>query len=266
MKQHLYAKRTKQVLLAASFAAGLGLSAAPAYAGAGLNPHADEILRSMSSFIAGTKSFSVDADIENEVVNMGGQKLQFNSRSSLLVDRPSRFHVSRKGRFADAVLYFDGAKLTIFGKNLNAYVQKDLKGTIDDAIHGVEASTGLSAPGADLILANPYATLSAGVVSSGYYGKAYVGGVETHHLAFRTAKVDLQLWVKAGAEPLPMKYVITSKWITGAPQYSVQLSNWNLKPQVTAQQFAFSPPQGSRKIAAIPVDEAGEITLSEENK
>ena len=53
---------------------------------------------------------------------------------------------------------------------------------------------------------------------------------------------------------------------TGAPQYSVQLSNWNLKPQMTAQQFTFSPPEGAKKIDAIPVDEAGEIILPEEKK
>ncbi len=63
---------------------------------------------------------------------------------------------------------------------------------------------------------------SSGAVSSGYYGTAYVGGIECHYLSFRSTKVDLQLWVKVGDEPLPMKYVITSKWITGAPQYSVQ--------------------------------------------
>ena len=266
MKHHKLAEHAKNGLLVASLAVGFGLSTIPAHAASDLNPHADEILRSMSKFLAGTQTFSVDADIGYEIVNHSGQKLQFNSRSTVLIDRPSRFHVTRKGRFADADLTYDGAKLTIFGKNLNAYVQQDLPGTIDDAIRGVEMLTGLSAPGADLILSNPYAILSSGVISSGYYGKAYVGGVETHHLAFRTDKVDLQLWVKDGDEPLPMKYVITSKWITGAPQYSIALSNWNLQPQFTVQQFAFSPPQGAKKIDALMVDEAGEIVLSEEEK
>jgi hypothetical protein len=53
--------------------------------------------------------------------------------------------------------------------------------------------------------------------------------------------------------------VITSKWITGAPQFSVQLSNWNLKPQISDQQFEFSPPAGAKKRDALTVDEAGEM-------
>ena len=210
MNHNLVVKSAKQGLLAASLAVGFGLSAGIAWAAAGINPDADEILQSMSKFLAGTQSFSVDADISNEVINLDGQKLQFNNRSTMLIDRPSRLHVTRKGRFVDADIVYDGTKLTIYGKNLNAYVQKDLPGTIDDVIAGIESQTRFSAPGADLILSDPYAALISGVVNSGYYGTAYMGGVETHHLGFLNAKVDLQLWVIAGDVTLPMKYVITS--------------------------------------------------------
>jgi len=124
----------------------------------------------------------------------------------------------------------------------------------------------LSFPGADLLLADPYAVLSSGVTSSGYYGKSYVGGVQCHHLAFRTAKVDWQIWVKDGGEPLPMKYVITSKWMAGAPQYSIELSDWNLKPAIPADRFGFVVPQGAKKLETLAVDEAGEFTAPEEGK
>jgi len=256
----------KRGLLAASLAVCFSLPAVPAIAADELNPDADEILQSMSNFFAGTQAFSVSADISSEVITLEGQKLQMNSHANLLIDRPSRFHVTRQGRFADAELFYDGAKLTLFGKTLNAYVQKDVTGTIDDAIHAIEQGTGLSLPGADLLLSDPYKALASGVTSSGYYGKAYVGGVECHHLAFRTPKVDWQIWVKAGDEPLPMKYVITTKWMTGAPQYSVQLSNWNTKPVIAASRFKFVAPQGAEKLEALPVDETGEITDKQEGK
>ena len=181
MKHHPVSKYAKQGLLVASLAVGFGLSTGPAFAAPSLNPDADEILRSMSSFLAGTQSFSVDADIGNEIVSLDGQKLQFNSRSTLLINRPAHFYVHRKGRFVDADLVYNGAKLTIYGHDLNAYIQKDLAGTIDDAIVDIESETGLSAPGADLLLSNPYAALSSGVVSSGYYGRAYCTSSE--HMA-----------------------------------------------------------------------------------
>lgn len=253
-------------LLAASLTLVVGLSAGSAIAAEGVNPDADEILQSMSRYLADTKAFSVSADISNEIITLEGQKLQMNSHSDLQFERPSRFYVSKQSGSADVELFYDGARLTLLGKTANAYVQKDVAGTIDDAIHAIERGTGLSMPGADLLIANPYAALSSGVTSSGYYGTAYVGGVECHHLAFRTAKVDWQIWVKSGNQPLPMKYVITTKWLTGAPQYSVQLNNWNTKPVIAANRFKFVAPKGAVKLDALPVDETGELTVKQENK
>jgi hypothetical protein len=156
--------------------------------------------------------------------------------------------------------------VTLLGKALNAYVQKDLKGTIDDAIRALEQRTGLTLPAADLLLSDSYSALTSGVISSGYYGRAFVGGVETHHLGFRTPKVDWQIWVKTGNAPLPMKYVITTKWMTGAPQYSIQMSNWNTDPVIAPGAFSFIPPKGSIGLEVLPVDETGEIVSNQEGK
>jgi hypothetical protein len=257
---------TRRSLAVASLALCLGLPVTAATASEGINPDADEILRSMSNFLAGTKAFSVSADTSNEILTLEGQKLQLNSRSTLIVERPSGFLLTRQGRFADAALFYDGAALTLQGKTLNAYVQKDVAGTIDDAINAIERETSLSVPGSDLLLSDPYAALTSGVTSSGYYGKAYVGGFECHHLAFRTPKVDWQIWVRAGDEPLPMKYVITTKWMTGAPQYTVQFTDWNTKPMIVPGRFKFAVPAGAVKLDALPVDETGEITEQQENK
>jgi hypothetical protein len=244
----------------------VGLFATPAMAAEALNPDADEILRSMSKFLASTKTFSVSADISNELVTIDTQKLQLNGHATLVVERPSRLYAARQGKFADAEFFFDGSKLTIYGKSLQGYVQQDVAGTIDQAITAIELASGLSMPGADLLFSDPYAVLSSGIRSSGYYGMAYVAGVRCHHLAFRTATVDWQIWVKDGDEPLPMKYVITSKRVAMSPQYSVVLSNWNTKPTIAANRFQFVAPPGARKLQGLSVDETGEITTSEEGK
>lgn len=256
MKRESFLKRG---LLAASLSAALGLSVMPAPAAAQFNANADEILRAMSAHLGGLKAFSVSADISNEIITSEGAKLQFNSSSNLLIERPSKFHATRQGRFSDAVMNYDGTQLSLHGKLVNAYVQKDLKGSIDDAIRAIEQGTDLTMPGADLLLSDPYTALTSNAISSGYYGRAFVGGVETHHLGFRTPDVDWQIWIKAGDDPLPMKYVITTKWMTGAPQYSLQLNNWNTKPVITRTSFTFVPPEGAVSVEALPVDETGEL-------
>ena len=257
---------TQRGVRAVSVAVLVGLATGSAFAAELPNPDADEILRAMSKFIGGTKAFSVSADISNEVITREGQKLQFNSSANAVLERPSRLYVARHGGLVDAEILLDGKTLTVHGKNANAYAQKELAGTIDDALMTLETRLGVSLPGGDLLIADPYAVLSSGVISSGYYGTQIVGGIESHHLAFRNAKVDWQLWVKTGDEPLPMKYVITTKFTTGAPQYSMQFSNWNLKPTIKAGQFTFVAPSGAQKIETLPVDETGEISIQQGSK
>jgi hypothetical protein len=130
----------------------------------------------------------------------------------------------------------------------------------------VASELGLDLPATDLLVADPYAALVPGVTGSSYHGTAYVQGVECHHLSFREDEVDWQLWVKTGDEPLPMKYVITTKWLTGAPQYSVEMHGWDLAPAIPADRFTFSPPEGAVKLEGLPVDETGELRPAEESK
>jgi hypothetical protein len=263
MKQQV---RGRHVLRAAVLSVVFGVCAGAASAADGINPDADEILRAMSRYLAGTPAFSVSADIGNEVVTLQGQKLQFNSSADVMVQRPSRVHVTRRGRFADAEVFYDGKQLTLHGKTLNAYFQKDLTGTLDQALDALEKGLGISMPGGDLLLADPYKALTAGVTSSSYLGISYVGGVAAHHLAFRTPTVDWQVWVREGNEPLPMKYLITTTWTTGAPQYSVQFSNWNTRPSIPANRFTFVAPKGATRVDALAIDEMGELGAPQGSK
>ncbi|MBW1932568.1 MAG: DUF2092 domain-containing protein [Deltaproteobacteria bacterium] len=56
---------------------------------------------------------------------------------------------------------------------------------------------------------------------------------------------------------MPMKYVITAKWQTGAPQYEIRLRDWDTK---------FSVPDGAIKLKTIMVNETGEFISTEEGK
>ena len=233
----------------------ISLAPGPVMSAESIDPDADSVLKSMSSYLGGIKTFSVNADIDDQFITHNGQKLQLSSFATVVIERPEKFHIQRKGMIADAEFIFDGITLTLHGRKRNIYAQIEVPGIIDDAIRGYELETGIPAPGADLLFADPYAVLSSGVESSAYLGIAYVNGVECHHLAFREAKVDWQLWVQAGDAPLPMKYVITTKWHTGAPQYEIRFRDWDTNPQINDKRFTFSAPEGATRLETIPADE-----------
>jgi len=251
-------RRTARVAVAAL---GLVLVAAPAMSAAGVDPEADEILREMSVYLGGLSAFTADADVANEILDLAGQKLQLSSSASVVLQRPGRLHMSRQGGIADVEVFFDGSSVTLYGKTHNVYVQIESPGTIEDALQTLRGEIGIDVAAGDLFYADPYPGLVTDVVSGAYLGWGYVNGIRCHHLAFRAAQLDWQIWIQTGDTPLPMKYAITSKWVTGAPQYTVRFHNWNTKPKIRASQFEFTAPKGAERLDSIPVDEAGQLRI-----
>ena len=220
---------------------------------------ADHTVRAMSDYLGHLVAFSADYDVDTQVIDHSGQKLDVTSSGSLLVERPGKIYATRLTGSTDVEIYLDGRTLTVYGKRLNTYAQIANVGTIDGAIEAVRSRLGFDVAAADLLYANPYPGLMTDVTSGVDLGPDVVNGVACEHLAFRAAQVDWQLWVQPGARPVPMKYVITSKWVTSAPQYVVDFRNWNVNPSISGRRFAFTPPQGAQKVGTIPTNVVGEI-------
>lgn len=105
-------------------------------------------------------------------------------------------------------------------------------------------------PGADLLVANSYEVLTSDVISSAHIGRGVIDGVECEHLAFRGKDTDWQIWIQVGDHPLPRKYVITSKAVAAAPEYTVVIREWKTDAQPSARDFVFTPPAGAQKLDA----------------
>jgi len=223
-----------------------------------IDPDAATVLDSMQTYLGGLPSFTALYDVEIDAITQDGEKLKLSSSGELLVRRPGKLYATRNGMLADAEVFLDGKQLTIYGKGLNGYIQYPAA-SIDEAIDELRDNTGFDAPGADLLSAKPLDPEVTDLVTGVYVGMAYVGGVEAHHLAFRGDRVDWQLWVQAGDHPLPLKYVITSKWLTGAPEYELRLSNWNVSPTVDDARFTFVPPPEATKLTSVEFDEIGQF-------
>jgi len=255
----LRARTVVGVIAVVSAVLVLGLPFTGVRAQGAVDADADHTLRAMSDYLGHLVAFSADYDVDTEIIDHSGQKLDFVSSGSLLVQRPGKIYATRLTGSTDAEVYLAGGLLTVYGKGVNAYAQIANVGSIDAAIEAVRSQWGFDVAGADLLYANPYPGLMTDVMSGVDLGPDIVDGIAAVHLAFRAAQVDWQVWVQPGARPLPLKYVITSKWVTGAPQYVVELRNWNVNPSINEQRFAFAPPQGARKITTIPTNVIGEI-------
>ena len=208
---------------------------------------AAKVLKAMTDYVASQKDISATYDTDIEVITNDLQKIQFASSGQMLLSRPNKIRASRIGGYADVELVFDGKTLSILGKNLNAYAQTETAGSIDQLVAGLRNEFGMAIPGADLLLSGAYDELMKDVLDAKHIGRGVINGVECDHLAFRNNDVDWQLWVEVGTQPIPRKYIITNKAVTGMPQYTLRIKDWKTDLQVAADAFAFKPPTDAKK-------------------
>lgn len=238
------------ILLVASMAASP--TPAEGQQAADVEPKADQILRKSSDFLDTLKQFQIDADGTSDHLLSTGQKLQHAESIVAAVQRLDRLRVEIKGERRNLRLIYDGKKISLLDTDHNFYAQTAVPATIDEALRHAVDHFGIRAPLSELLYTNSYAVLSENVESGFYVGKSVVRGVKTDHLAFRTDEVDWQIWIEDSRTPLPRKLVITLKWMTAAPQYTVWLS-WDLSPKWSDSFYTFIPPTNARKIDFWPI-------------
>jgi hypothetical protein len=220
---------------------------------------ARKILKAMSDYVTSQKTLSLTFDTDIEVVTPELQKIQFTSSGSIMLSRPDKLRATRIGGYADVELVFDGQAFAVLNKDDNAYTQLDAPGSVDQLIERVRDQFSIAMPGADLLLSRVYEELIEDVIDAKHIGHGVIDGVECDHLAFRNPDTDWQLWVEVGARPIPRKYVITSKAVTGAPQYTLRIKEWRTDVPANADAFAFKPPQGATKVAADALHNIDEV-------
>ncbi|MDG2273242.1 MAG: DUF2092 domain-containing protein, partial [Halioglobus sp.] len=64
---------------------------------------------------------------------------------------------------------------------------------------------------------------------------------------FRSEDIDWHLWI-GETDGLPCKYMITSRWISGQPEFEMTFSDWNLAPELTSDSFALEKPDGYAEV------------------
>ena len=219
---------------------------------AGVEPKADATLRAMTTYMAGLKQFSATTENTIEAVTADGQKIQFVSPATLTFQRPDKLVARRRGDVADQAFFYDGKTLTLYDPGTAHYSTVPAPDNIDAMLEFAQSKLDVTAPGSDLFDTRAYDKLMQDVKAGTYIGLEVVAGQRCHHLAYKGAEVDWQLWVREGKRPLPCRYVITSKKIAGAPQFTVQILTADTNPKTPAAMFRFVPPAGAKAVEFLP--------------
>ncbi len=215
-----------------------------------VEPDADQILRQMTDYLASLRSFSVRTAVADEISLKTGEKIQMMSNAEVSVQRPNRLRSTQRGGNGLGIWY-DGQNMVIACKANGSYQTLPGPPNLDAAIDQMRDKFDIDAPGADLLFSRPYDILTEQVTSGRLIGRETIDGVPVNHLAFRGDQIDWQLWIKDGPQPLPLRYVITTKDVAGKPQFAVDMSDWNTQPNLPASTFQFQPPAGAKPASAV---------------
>jgi hypothetical protein len=217
----------------------------------GVDAEADRMLRQMADYLSGLQSFTVQNFAVDETAFKTGEKIQATSDSEIAVQRPNHLRSTQRGAGEGLGLWYDGKTMTVACKANGSFESVAAPANIDEAIDKVRKHFKVDAPGADLLYSKPYEILMEQVVSGRVIGRETIQGIPANHLAFQGEDVDFQIWIQDGNQPLPLRFVITTKAVKGNPQFTVQLSNWNTQPKLSAADFTFQPPAGAKAATGV---------------
>jgi hypothetical protein len=210
---------------------------------------AQAILKRMADLLKQTKQYTVTVDSEYDVVQKSGEKIEFGEVRKLTVVRPDRIRVdmeSRDGR--KGTLCYNGQDIVIFDARDNVYSSARKPSDLDHLFDHFKDDLEINMPLGQVFSAGLEKAKMKKISSVCYVGEATIAGVRCDHLAGTTGKVDFQVFVAQGDQPLPRRIVITYRKETGKPQFRAQISDWQLNVNASESTFAFTPPQGAERI------------------
>jgi hypothetical protein len=180
------------------------------------------------------------------------------------VGRPNRIAVVLTGdQPGRGTVISDGESLVIHQKqkDANRYESSPAPATLAELVDNPYLRTMLGIGGADVITKvvlaeDPAAALLKGVQDLSVAGSEEVDGRPCTHLVAQTESGNWDLWVVAGEEPVPVKFVpAIGRLFFGGKNVdlssTVMFDEWRFDPVFETADFAFVPEEGWEKVESL---------------
>lgn len=218
-----------------------------------MDQRALDMLKVMSDTIKEAKTVSFQARSMVPVRTPDGIWINLYGTSQVIMQAPDKLFARTAGDLAPYEFYFDGKTIIRYAPDKNLYSAKEAPGSINDLIEKAYREEGKSFPYADILVSEPYAAMTRGLVSALYVGQSTLKplsggvGIKTDHLVFSNKGVQWQIWI--GAEDhLPRLVCATYLDDASEPSYTVEFGDWKLSEPATEETFAFKNASQAAKV------------------
>ena len=213
-----------------------------------VDPNALSMLKRMSTLLGKAKDFSFQSSSIHEVPSIHGQFITFFSVGEVALKRPDKLRARLGGDAPPFDFYYDGNSVSAVAPQTKVFSTLSAPGNIDEMLSGLQHETGIRFPSSPLLYSDPYSVLARNLLSAVVVGPTKVNGIACDHLAFRSPKVNWEIWIAAGPEALPLRLAVTFTDKPGFPRTVIEFSHWNLHRTLSNASFVFHQPAGTKEI------------------
>ena len=230
--------------------AALAQTGAPTQAAASttaLDPAAMTVLKRMCDRLQAARTFTVRGRASLELPVAGGELATFFNEFDISVRRPDGLAAHRKGDLQEFLFAFDGKAMTVHVPAMGEWGTTSAPGTIDAMLVAAGEQGGLNMPFDELMVADPYAAITAGLTAAVNVGQAGIRGKKVEHLVLSSAQFRVEYWIDP-ATALPVRSLVVYVDHPVRPHFGVEYEEWKLDSKLPASAFALPKPQGATQV------------------
>jgi len=237
-------------------AVGVGAAAAqplksgsptPAAAATAKDPSATALLKRMCDRLQAAKTFTVRGEVSLELPLRDGTLATFFNEYDTAVRRPNGLSAHRVGDQPDFRFVYDGKSMSASVPDKKIWGSASAPATLEAMLHAADEQGGLNMPFDELLVADPYAAITAGITEIERAPQATVRGKKIEHLVLSSPALHLEYWIDPGTA-LPARSLVVYVDHPLRPHFMVEYADWKLDTKLPADIFTPSKPQGSTEV------------------
>lgn len=226
---------------------GSGPPSPPVTVAGAKDPEALAIVKRMSDRLKAARTFTAKGRTSLEGAVAGGLLATSFSDFETTVRRPNGLAARRAGDLPEFRFAYDGKAMTILVPGKKTWATTEAPATIDAMLVAVGEKGDLDLPFDELLVADPWAAITAGLTDAVRAGPATIRGKKVDHVVLANATLRVEYWIDPGTA-LPARSIVTYLDHPLQPHFLIEFSDWKLDPKLPDSTFDLPRPAGATQV------------------
>jgi len=226
---------------------GSGSPSVAATAATAKDPEAMALLKRMCDRLRAAKTFTVRGQVSLELPVADGTLATFFNEYDTAVRRPNGLAAHRVGDLADFRFAYDGKAMTVLAAGKGVWGTTSAPATLDAMLPVAGEEAGLNMPFDELLVADPYAAITAGITKVVIAKPATIRGKKVEHLVLLSPQLRIEYWIDPSTA-LPARSLVVYVDELLQPHFQVEYAEWKLDPNLPASTFVLPKPKGATQV------------------